>query len=54
MDYAKLIAEKRASRQALGLNVRCDGEVLSFATTESRDEFMARAKRLGHAAEVVQ
>jgi hypothetical protein len=53
-----LINCKRAESIAAGLAVRLDGnpddsKVVCFATVVSRDEFIARAKRLGRTVEVV-
>jgi hypothetical protein len=45
-QIAELAEQVRARRQ--GLNVKlASGNVLSFATEASRDEFIARARRLG-------
>lgn len=54
MKTPNTIAAVLADRQPQKLNVRLDsGEILSFATEESRNEFIARAQRCGKKAAIL-
>ena len=48
----ELIEQVKARRANAGLNVTVNGVSFSFATPESRDDFIRRAERLGRKVEI--